>query len=406
MVTGAAVAADVAPDGTLWFLSLQAGGYDLRRLHPDSATTTRARNASAPLHLALVDSLSSILPPRSRAALPDSGRRPPLSSVSEERPYGTGPSRYRYLPGGTTGFGGSSLLLGVVRSDPVGRLGIALLGAVGAGSLPAGISATVISRAARTEVILNLWSSHEGASARFAPALKEGLDLTRSGGAARLQRSRIFDGGEMAGSVGTLVERQHSLAFASRTRGSVIGTFIVVGRQRDEELRYQEQVSGIVEGGSNDGSAYQRQRSAFFFGVGSGTRPLTTARLSYGTVGGDGADRERYVIGGFASPLIDPVLDGRRVDAPAYPVGSSTSTTFSSFRLALPLAPAELFYAGASPDLFRTSLRSYGVELRQRVAAVPALGTPDVDLLAGFARALDAPVTKEWRYYVTLSVKP
>ena len=406
VVTGAAVAADVAPDGTLWFLSLQAGGYDLRRLRPDSATTGRARNASVPLHLALVDSLSPILPRRISASRPDSGRHPPLSSVSEERPYGIGPSRYRYLPGATTGFGGSSVLLGIVRSDPVGRLGIALLGAVGAGSLPAGVSATVISRAVRTEVILNLWSSHEGVSARFAPALEEGLDLTRSGGAARLQRSRIFDGGEMTGSVGTLVERQHSLAFGSRTRGSGIGTFSVVGRQRDEELRYLEQVSGIVEAGSNDGSAYHRQRSAFFFGVGSGTRPLTTARVSYGTVGGDGGERERYVIGGFASPLIDPVLDGRRVDAPAYPVGSSTSTTFSSLRLAIPLPPAELFYAGASPDLFRTSLRSYGVEVRQRVAAVPALGTPDVDVLAGFARALDAPVAREWRYYVTLSVKP
>ena len=70
------------------------------------------------------------------------------------------------------------------------------------------------------------------------------------------------------------------------------------------------------------------------------------------------------------------------------------------------MPPVELFYAGASPDLFKTSLRSYGVELRQRVAAVPALGTPDVDVLAGFARALDAPVTKEWRYYITFAVRP
>jgi Tol biopolymer transport system component len=406
-VTGAAVSADVAPDGTLWFLSLQAGGYDLRRLRPDSASISRARNASGPLHLGLVDSLSPILPPHFVQQASDSSRRPPQSGVSEERPYGTGPSRYRYLPGGTTGFGGSSILLGIVRSDPVGRLGIAVFGAVGAGSLPAGVALTATSRASRTERILNLWSSHEGPSARFAAAFEEGLDLTRSGGALRLQRSRIIDGGEILGTVGLLAERQHSAAWVSRTRGAAIAAFSIVGRQRDEELRYQEQLSGVVETGTNGDDAYHRQRSAFFFGVGSGSRPLTTVRLAYGTVGGiGGSDRERFVIGGFASPLIDPLLDGRRVDAPAYPVGSSTSTSFSSFRLALPLPPVELFYGGSSPDLFRTSLRSYGVEYRQRVAAVPALGTPDVDVLTGFARALDAPVTKEWRYYVTLAVKP
>ncbi|MEO8620572.1 MAG: hypothetical protein ABI625_05870, partial [bacterium] len=406
-VTGAAVSADVAPDGTLWFLSLQAGGYDLRRLRPDSALIRRAQNASAPFRLGLVDSLSPILPPRDIPAASDSSRRPSQSSVSDERPYGMGPSRFRYVPGATTGIGGSSVLLGIVRSDPVGRFGISVLGAVGAGSLPAGIGLTATSRTSRTERTLSLWSSHDGPSARYAPAFDEGLDLTRSGGAFRVQRENIFDGGEMVGSLAVLAERQHSLAFSSFTRGAAIGAFSVVGRQRDEELRYQEQFSVIGERGNNDLGGYSRQRSAFFFGVGAGSRPMTTLRLGYGTVGGNhGSDRERYVIGGFSSPLIDPLLDGRRVDAPAYPVASSTSTSFSSFRVGIPLPPVELFYAGASPDLFRTLLRTYGVEFRQRVAAVPALGTPDVDVLTGFARALDAPVTKEWRYYVTLAVRP
>ena len=34
----------------------------------------------------------------------------------------------------------------------------------------------------------------------------------------------------------------------------------------------------------------------------------------------------RFVIGGFSSPLIDPMYDARRVDAPAYPVGSAAAT--------------------------------------------------------------------------------
>ncbi|CAN5740329.1 hypothetical protein BH11GEM1_BH11GEM1_17850 [soil metagenome] len=407
VVTGAAVAPDVAPDGTIWFLSLEAGGYDLRRIRPDSSSIIRARNASAPLYLSLVDSLSSILPPRVLPAPSDSSRRPPRSALSAEYAYGAGPSRYRYFPGATTGGGGSSLLLGIVRSDPAGRLGIQGLAAVGAGSMPAGVSLTSAWHGSRTEKLLSLWSSHEAPSARFGEAFADGLDLTRSGGAVRLQRRRAIDGGELAGQFGLLAERQHSLAFESRTRAAAVAAFTAVGRQRDEEVRYVEQFSGLGEFGSTGGAEYHRQRTAFFFGVGTGAASLTTVRIAYGTAGGgDGSDRERYVIGGFASPLIDPVLDARRVDAPAYPVGSAVSTSFSSFRVAIPISPVELFYAGASPDLFRTSLRSYGLELHERVAAVPALGTPDVEVLAGFARALDAPITKEWRYYVSLNVRP
>ena len=407
VVTGAAVAPDVGPDGTIWFLSLEAGGYDLRRIHPDSSSIIRARNASAPLYLALVDSLSPILPPRVLPAPSDSSRRPALNAVGPERAYGIGPSRYRYFPGATTGGGGTSLLLGIERSDPVGRLGIQGLAAVGAGAIPAGVSLTAAWHGSRTEEVLNMWSSHEAPSARFSDAFGDGLDLTRSGGAARLQRTRVIDGGELAGQFGVLAERQHSRAFESRTRGAAVGAFTVVGRQRDEEIRYVEQVSVLGELGGTGGTPYHRQRSAFFFGVGAGAGSLTTVRIAYGTNGGgDGSDRERFVIGGFASPLIDPILDARRVDAPAYPQGSAVSTSFSSFRVAVPVSPVELFYAGASPDLFRTSLRSYGLEFRERVPAVPALGTPDVDVLAGFARALDVPIAREWRYYLSLTVRP
>lgn len=406
-VTGAAVGADVAPDGTIWFLSLHAGGYDLRHIRPDSASVRRASNAMAPLVSGLVDSLSPILPPRLLAEASDSRQRPARSDVGDERAYGDGPSRFRYVPGAATGFGGSSLLLGAVRSDPVGRLGVAVLGAVGVGALPAGIALNVTSRASRTERILNLWSSHEGPSREFAGAFTNGLDLTRSGGAVRVQRSRVIDGGETRGTLALLAERQHSAAFGSRSRSAAIAAFTIAGRQRDEDLRYQEQFTVIAEAGSNGGRAYRRQRSTLFLGTGTASRPLTTARVSFGTMrNADENDRERFVLGGFPSPLIDPLLDARRVDAPAYPAGSLASTSFTSFRLALPLPPVELFFAGASTDLFVTSLRSYGVEYRQHVAALPALGTPDVDVMTGLARALDAPVAKEWRYYLALAVKP
>jgi hypothetical protein len=63
-------------------------------------------------------------------------------------------------------------------------------------------------------------------------------------------------------------------------------------------------------------------------------------------------------------------------------------------------------YSGATTDFFQTQLRSYGIELRERVPAIAALGTPEVNVVTGFARAQDDPVRGKWRYYVTLALRP
>ncbi len=405
-VTGAAVAPDVAPDGSVWFLSLQASGYDLRRLEPSAASIARATRTAAAMRVGRLDSLSAAFPP-SPPPSQDSVRRPPSGDVSPIRPYGVGPSRLRYFPGVTTGYGGTSLLVSVVRTDPVGRLGAILLGAVGAGALPAGASLNVVSRAQRTERWLSLWTSHEAPSALFARAAAEGLDLTRSGGAIRVQRRNVSDGGELLMTAAALLERQYTNAFGSLTREAGLAGLTIMRRQRDNDTRYVEQVSVVGEWGTDGVTHYLRQRSTVGFGTASTLGSLATVRASYGSVGGGGdREQERFVIGGFQSPLIDALYDGRRVDAPAYPVGSAEGNAFASFRIMLPIPPLELFYSGASPDFFHRSFRSYGLELRERVPGVAALGTPDVDVLAGFARAVDAPVAREWRYYVSLAIRP
>jgi hypothetical protein len=402
-VTGAAVAADVAPDGALWFLSLHAAGYDLRRLAPDSAQP----RVGIPAALALADSIDRVLPRREIRLPFDSGARPPRQAVGDERGYGIGPSRVRYLPGMTSGHGGSTAHLALVRSDPAGRLGIALLGAAGSGALPAGASLAATSRRSRTTFTASGWFSHEAPSAQLPAALDLALDLTRTGGAVKGERRRSGDGGDMGMSLAALIERQQASTFAPSTRGAGVLVARVTRRQRDNEQRYQESLWALGEVGSTADGRYARQRSSFTFGTGARTAPLTTLHVAYGTVGGGaGSQRESFVVGGFASPLLDPQLDARRVEAPAYPLGSATGSTFASYRAGLPVGAVELFFSDVSTDLFQSQHRSYGVEMRQRVRAVPALGTPDVDATTGVARAVDGPGHGAWRFYLTLSVRP
>ncbi len=404
-VTGAAVGADVAPDGTLWFLSLHADGYDLRRIKPDSGSLARAVRAGAPLLLALADSLSPVLPPVRRGA--DSTLRTNVGAVSEETAYGAGPDRMRYVPAAVTSYGGSSVLLALVRTDPVGRFHAVLLGAAGSSSLQEGVSLAIAARGSRNELLVNAWGTHEAPSRVFSPAPDVLLDMTRYGGAARLRRTIASDGGDFAASLGGLFEHQDSEVLPSANRSAVLAGLTVVRRQRDLDSRYQEQLLTLAELGSTQGGSYLRQRSTIALAFGGNTGGLTTARISYGTVGGGGGSmRERFVIGGLTSSLIDPALDARRVDAPAYPFASVVGNSFAAYRVGLPVPPVEVFYAAASPDLFKTALRSFGIELRERVPGIAALGTPDVDVTAGFARAVDAPVAREWRYYVAAAIRP
>jgi Tol biopolymer transport system component len=401
-VLGAAVAADVAPDGALWFLSLQAGGYDLRRLSADSAHIP----PGVPASLALADSLAPVLPPRLLRLPFDSSTRPQRQAIGDEHDYGFGPSRVRYFPASTSGYGGTSLQLTLVRSDPVGRYGVALLGAFGTGPLPAGMSLTVTNRSERTEVSAITWFSHEDPSRELGAALAAGLDLRRVGGALRLARTYASDGGDLTGSLSGVLERQLPTSFGAVTRGAGIGMLEVSRRQRDDETRYLESLAVLGEYGTTADGTYLRQRAALLLGTASRSAPLTTVRLAYGTIGGLGSVRESFAVGGFAGPLVDPQLDARRVDAPAYPVGSAVGLNFASYRAAIPVEPVELFYAGVSTDFFRHPLRSYGAELRERVSAIPALGTPQVDVMTGIARALDDPVKGVWRFYLTLAVRP
>jgi len=259
----------------------------------------------------------------------------------------------------------------------------------------------------RTVLGVSGWYSHEAPSGTLASAQEAGLDLARAGGALRVDGRRVRASGELTGMLAALGEVQRPAGFEQAVRRAAIGAFGVTLRAVDDDVRYVIALDGLGELGATDDGQYARQRSALLFGTARGDRSLLTARLAYGTVGnGDGAVHERYVVGGFRSPLLDPTFDARRVDAPAYPIGSSEGMTFASYRVGVPVDPFEAFYFGATTDFFQSQRRGYGLEVRQHFPLIAALGTPEASVVAGIARAQDEPVEGKWRFYLSLALRP
>ena len=246
-VTGAAVAADVAPDGSVWFLNLQSSGYDLRRVRPDSV------RIDAPLPSVVIgDTLSSVLPPRRRLGIDTAAAAPNAASPRTESRYQFGPTRFRYSPTASAGYGGSSVGLAIVRSDPVGRLGIQFLGVAATPALPTGGAVTITSRARRTVLGVSGWYSREAPSRDLLSAFAAGLDLARGGGALRLDRRRVRDGGELTGTLAALAELQRPSGFEETVRRAAIGAFSATVRQYDEDVRYLITLDGVGELGATD----------------------------------------------------------------------------------------------------------------------------------------------------------
>ena len=281
-----------------------------------------------------------------------------------------------------------------------------LLGAGGAPALPQGGALTIRSNTSRTVLTASGWVSHEAPSRLFTPALADGLDLSRVGGALRAERVHIGDGWDVSGDVAGMGESRSVTMLGQSARHAAIALVSGAVRLRNDPARFEERLAMMGEAGSVDSASYLRHRGMFVFATASGSDPFTTLRVSFGNVSGRGASLERFVLGGLPSPLMDSLYDARRVSLPAYPLGSLAGTSFTAYRIGAPVSGLELFYSSGTTDLFRHQLRSFGAEIRQSVPAVAALGTPDVDLVTGVVRAVDEPVKGDWQLYLSVRLRP
>jgi len=253
-VIGAAVAPEPNHrDGSIWFLSLHSQGYDVRRL---ATAAPIAESGSSPL---LDLRLSPIVIERSSGV-----RVFGTSPLSPPQSYHFGPRTTRWIPGGTVSADGQAVTLGLLNSDPVGRLNVLGQAAVGSGVAWRGAAIEAVWRGWRPDGRLSAFAATT-TNAEFgrnsSAPLAERTDGLR-GARARGDYSLAFDRADLrigiGASAGWIASRsQNVTSELSRALGFV--EFAASARQNDVDNSASETLLINVAGGQTEGgSGYRR----------------------------------------------------------------------------------------------------------------------------------------------------
>ena len=401
-VTGAVQGPDVdRRDGSIWYLNLRSGGYDIRRLAsadtsvPGGIVSIRGSNVP-------------VAPPTSAiATLPVNTDTVSVAS----RNYGFGPRRWRVLPGGNAGPDGFTGILMTANIDPIGRLDI--IGQVAAGTPGAWKGASLAAGLRRMPAALDAgawYIEHEPSKSpdhlaspssdiRYAGAglqARWSADRTSS---AYLVRSSV-SGGQVNNE---LLDAAGRLSVSAEMRG----------RLSSSSAGYTASaIAGLAgELGDTDGERWQRlvasgsvviSTPAYFVRgdwlQGSVTEPSTT---------GSGRLLEQFVVGGASSPLIDPVFLSNRIALPAVPAGFVGGRRVQLFRATLGLPVWEPYFTWVAAGESLSDLkRITGVEVTFAVQSLGFVRLPGVRARAGAAWSFDEPYRQHLRAYASLAYTP
>lgn len=397
-VTGAAVGAEaVARDSSVWFLSLHARGYDLRRVVP------------RPRPPAVDVALSPALRP---AAMAPAVEPPPLAlnAVSAPRPYALTPRQFRWLPFGQADADGLAAMLAFSSSDLVGRSELMVKAAAGDRAAWRGAAFDAAWKGARPFVRLHAFDAGQRLSASRSPiAGSPSMDARLRGALVMLDGSRSFESWSARYRAGASVARL--TADSSTTRSLLLGDASAAWLQRFGVSGFSESMSTTVTIGNAFATRFHRvaaSGSASAFGF---TPVPVAVSASYARVSGDAPSFERVSLGGGAAGggLVDRVLLSQRVSMPVLPSGIATGSSALTYRVSLTTQPVALYYwagSATSSASFDTWYRVVGIEGSKTIGAIPVAGVPSARVVYGIGESLDVPFRNQVRGYLSVLINP
>jgi hypothetical protein len=390
-VTGAAVAPTPSyVDGSVWFLSLYAGGYDLRRVTPGAG----GDRAAAPAFLELA-------PATQRT--PEQMADPATNAVSAPRPFGLGPRLFRWIPEPHLDADGAGAALGFVSADVIGRSELLATVAFGDPATWRGAAVGVTWRGMRPAFRAELFDAVQALSASRS-RVPVGIDLDQ-----RLVGGELaFDGSQQFDTWGGRYRAGASVMSANRRM--IFGDLGAGWVQHADASSTTETLSGVFAAGQSfDQRFFRGVATAGLFSAGTTAMPIGLS-MTYGRTNRDAGPFERFALGGGPSTLIDGALLSQRLSMPVLPAGVSTGSAVLAYRAVATSQPMSLYWwAGSTTngaERFAMWNRVIGVEWSQSVPAIPAAGTPPARAQLGIGESLDAPFRRRVRAYMTLILSP
>jgi hypothetical protein len=398
-VTGAVLAPDVnRTDGSVWYLTLRTGGYDLRRIQP-SETTTAEQIVSIQGDQVPAAPPSLLSPP----ALPD-------STAVGEQSYGLGPREWRVLPGTTIGADGLTGTLMVANIDPIARLSVVMQAGTGtAGTWQGGSLAATWRREVTVEG--SSWLVEHEPSRQPRHLAPSHLDSRYAGAGllGRVGREGSATGYLMrfGGTAGVL----DGPAFPGEPRHALVGEWR--GRwSRSSGVRSVHVVGGLTQAIGRTGE-YRWQRTVGSLGVvySSGGMQVRgdwlRGRSASKRDGWPVPAMEQFLVGGSPNPYVDPLWMTHRIAMPSVPAGFVAGRELQLFRASVSRGGWEPYVtwvaAGSTLDDVK---RVAGIEQQFSVSALGFARLPSVRIRAGAAYSFDAPVEKTLRAYASVVFSP
>jgi len=331
---GAALDPAPAPDGSIYFLSLQPDGFVMRHLTEAEPSPERL----PPLAPSLAPAVP--LPPPAPAVF----RREPLAPA---RPYGIGRQEFAGVAGGAWTAYGHSGEIGARMGDVVGRLDALAIASSGSDSTDRGVAAAAAWRGWPVAVTAHLFDleHHRGAELRgeyqfHAPLYQWGVEA------------------------GETAMRSSSRAFAE-------GVFALRQRKSGVTLR--------AAADSTNAARVSVRGAATVFGIG--------VALS--------AERGRELsIGGIAASVTPDGLQLERVSDPALPLEFTSAHRYRGVRGELVFGRVTAFWQ--RHDVGPSSFDVRGIEASLASPPIPLIDVPAFRVTAGIARVAGLRGTKAW----------